>query len=145
MSYRYQWDVKCANVELKRLQDGFTDYDHFNFAAVLARNFMATQAIVHIETGSLHNSGQAEVTRSGKRRWEGEIRYGGISGGVNNPVRYAASELFGRSLRYGGDHNYLRPTQHIDDEMVGPVASFISRGRRTPHPHRTLDEFEGQG
>lgn len=134
MSYGYGWDIRCADLELRRLQDGFTSYDHHNFAAVLMRNFLATQAAVHIETGSLRASANSDVERSTDTRWEGSISYGGASGGVKNPVRYAASELFGSSPRYGGDHDYLRPTQHIDEELMGPVSSFISRGRRTPHP-----------
>lgn len=28
----------------------------------------------------------------------------------------------------------------IEDDMQGPVTSFISRGRRTPHPHRPLGD-----
>lgn len=129
-----EWDIRCADLELRRLQDGFTAYDHANFAAVLLRNYLQTQAIVHIETGSLRASGDVDIDHSTGERWEGHLAYGGASGGIKNPVRYAASELFGRSPRYGGDHDYLRPTEHIDDELIGPVTSFISRGRRTPHP-----------
>lgn len=129
-----EWDIRCADLELRRLQEGFTGYDHANFASVLLRNYLQTQAIVHIETGSLRASGEVDIDHSTNERWEGHLAYGGVSTGIKNPVRYAASELFGRSARYGGDHNYLRPTEHIDDELIGPVTSFISRGRRTPHP-----------
>lgn len=130
----YEWDTSCADLELHRLGNGFTEYDHFNFAAVFARNYMATQAVVHVITGSLRGSGKAEVSASTSHRWEAEMSYGGLSGGVKNPVRYAVSELYGQSPSYGGNHNFLEPTEFIDDEMIGPVASFISRGRNTPHP-----------
>jgi hypothetical protein len=139
----YEWDTSCADLELRRLENGFTEYDFTNFAAILLRNHLQVQATVHIETGSLRASGTAEVDHSGHDRWEGHISYGGTSAGVKNPVRYAASELFGRSPRYGGDHDYLRPAEHIDEEMVGPVSSFISRGRRTPHPHKPVDGYGG--
>ena len=137
----YEWDIRCADLELARLQRGFTGYDHINFAAVLMRNYLATEAAVHIETGSLRASGKSTVEHSSDTRWEGEISYGGASGGVKNPVRYAASELFGRSVRYGGNHDYLAPAHYIDEEMVGPVSSFITRGRNTPHPHRPIVDY----
>lgn len=132
----YHWDTTCADLELRRLHDGFTMYDHHNFGAVLFKNFAQTQIDVHVITDSLRQSGRADVTRSGRRRWVGEIIYGGFSSGVKNPVAYAAAELFSNSPRYGGQHDFMRSTRFIDDEMIGPVSSFISRGRRTPHPER---------
>jgi hypothetical protein len=129
-----EWDIRCADLELRRLQDGFTETDHLDFARVLLTNAARSEAVVHVLTGSLKASLDVEVTKSGKRRWQGEIRYGGESAGVNDPVRYAVSELFGRSPAYGGDHDYLAPTEFIDAEMVGPVSFFITRGRGTPHP-----------
>lgn len=132
----YEWDTSCADLELRRLQDGFTGYDHANFSRVIIAAFTRTVKDVHIETGSLLASGRVEATDSTGDRWEGEISYGGRSAGVKNPVRYAASELFGTSPRHGGppSHDYLRNVEHIDDDMIGPLTSFFSRGRRTPHP-----------
>ncbi len=146
----YRWDTRCADLELNRLRDGFTTYDHVNFTRVLLENFARTQVYVHFQTGSLRGSGKVDVGRSTSRRWEGEISYGGASSGIKNPVRYAVAERFASHRRayiqqesldtYGaraaGDHNFMRPTAHIDDELIGPVSSFISRGRRTPHPER---------
>lgn len=132
---RYEWDTNCADLELRRLQNGFTAEDHTNFAATLLRNYARTQERVHIETGSLRSSGTSEVTRSTSRQWRGEISYGGMSRGVKNPVRYAVSELFGRSPRYGGPpaHDYMLPTRFIDVEMVTEVDHFFGRGHTTPH------------
>ena len=31
----YRWDASCADLELGRLEAGFTGYDHANFARVL--------------------------------------------------------------------------------------------------------------
>lgn len=134
----YHWDTSCADLELARLQEGLTGYDHANFSRVLLMAFARTAKDVHIETGSLLSSGRVDVLDSTGDRWSGEISYGGQSAGVNNPVRYAASEFFGRSPKYGGppSHNFFRNTDHIDDDMIGPATSFISRGSRTPHPER---------
>lgn len=136
MSEEYEWDIRCADVELERLQDGFTTYDHLNFARVLLMGYTRAVADVHVETGSLRGSMRPDVTTSTDERWVGDISAGGASSGIKNPVRYAASEFFGNSPRYGGPpaHNYYRNLEHIDDDMIGPVSSFISRGRRTPHP-----------
>lgn len=130
----YEWDTRCADLELARLQHGFTGYDHQNFARVFISNFARVVADIHIETGSLLASSRADMIASTDQRWEAEIKVGGSSAGVKNPVRYAVSELFGTSPKNGGVHDYLRRTRHIDDDLIGPVSSFISRGRRTPHP-----------
>lgn len=132
----YIWDTSCADVELARLEHGFTGYDHANFSRILLIAFARTVQDVHIETGSLLSSGRVDPIDSTGERWSGEISYGGTSAGVNNPVRYAVSEFFGRSPKHGGwpNHNYFRHTDNIDDDMVNVVGSFISRGRRTPHP-----------
>lgn len=156
----YEWDTRCADLELRRLQHGFTEYDHTNFAAVLMTAYARVSADVHVDTGRLRESGSAEVTRSAAHRWSGEISFGGAG------VRWAASEFFGTAPAHGGypSHSYFRrvgwqPTPRmggdeggvpwsqqpignvssgqgvpIEDDMMGPVTSFISRGRRTPHP-----------
>lgn len=132
----YTWDTRCADLELDRLQAGFTGYDHANFSRIFLIAFQRSVKDIHIESGSLLSSGKAEPLVSDHVQWSAQISYGGTSAGVNNPVRYAASELFGTSPKYGGPpaHNYFRNTRYVDDDMIGPVSSFISRGRRTPHP-----------
>lgn len=130
----YRWDTSCADLELSRLEAGFTGYDHANFARPFLQAFAHTVQDVHIETGSLLASSKAEPLVSDSRRWEAQISFGGESAGVKNPVRYAVSERFGKSPRRPGAHNYMRSTDHIDEVFIGPVSSFISRGRNTPHP-----------
>jgi len=136
MTEKYEWDIRCADMELRRLEEGFTGYDFTNFARILLQGFQRVVSDIHIETGSLLSSSRVEVLDSTPGRWEGEIKVGGDSAGVNNPVRYAASELFGTSPKHGGppSHDYLRHLDHIDEDLLGPATSFISRGRRTPHP-----------
>jgi hypothetical protein len=142
----FEWDVRCADVELFRLQEGFTTYDFQNFSRILLDGFSRVVRDIHRETGSLASSAKVDVTTSTSERYEGHISVGGASGGVKNPVRYAASEFFGNSPKYGGPpaHSYFKSlgwTMYgsignggIGEELVGPTASFISRGRRTPHP-----------
>lgn len=132
----YEWNTECADLELARLEHGWTAQDHMAFARALLTNFTRTVANIHIETGSLLSSSRVDLQESSGDRWEAEMRYGGTSAGVKNPVRYAVSELFGRSPKHGGppSHDYLRTTRHIDDDFIGPVTTFFSRGRRTPHP-----------
>lgn len=158
---KYEWDTRCADLELSRLQGGFTTEDHQNFAAILLMAFEAVQGAVHVETGRLKASGRASVEESGSERWSGEIGFGG------GTVKWAASEHFGYSEKHGGypNHVYFRragwqpferaavsgeervpwtlgpisntPTATgvpIEDDFLGPVTSFFSRGRRTPHP-----------
>lgn len=160
----YEWDTRCADMELERLQDGFTSYDHVNFARVLLLGYARVQNDVHVQTGRLRASTHAHVEESSPHRWEGDITVGGAG------IRYAASEFFGYSPRHGGypSHSYFRrvgwqPTSRagvpgedvpwsqtpignvtssvgvpIEDDMMGPVNSFFSRGRRTPHPEGPL-------
>jgi hypothetical protein len=146
----YDWDVRCADLELRRLQGGFTQEDWLHFAgiATLAHNTVVND--IHVETGSLRESTKLEFLESTHERWSAQISVGGASFGVKNPVRYAASEFFGYSTKYGGPptHSYMKrigwtPTEFggnysqgvpVEDDMIGPVTSFFSRGRRTPHP-----------
>ncbi len=126
-------DTTCADWEFDRLQQGFTEADHRNFASVLMRNFVRTQRDAHVITGSLRGSGEVDVDVTRENRWEGHISYGGSSPGVNNPVKYAVYEIFrGHNPAY--DHNLFRRTENIDEELVGPVTTYLTRGRKVPHP-----------
>ncbi len=156
---KYQWDITCANRELKRIQRGFTEEDHASFAAVLLAGYIRVQSAAHVETGRLRASGSSDVTRSTARAWHGHMSFGGQG------VPYAASEFFGYSPRHGGypSHAYYRGvgwqptprgftsngdvpwsqlpvrdapgTSGIQDEMIEPVGAFITRGKLTPHTH----------
>lgn len=155
----FEWDTRCADLELARLEAGFTGYDHTNFARVLLDGALRVRGDIHVVSGRLRSSTSASVDTSSSSRWEGEINVGGPG------IPYAASEFFGYAAKYGGwpSHQYMKyvgwlptprgafdhlgrvawsqnpvgsiPTSRgIDDDMIGPVSSFISRGRRTPHP-----------
>jgi hypothetical protein len=151
MAEEYEWDVRCADLELRRLQAGFTTDDLLHFAGVVARAHQSVVNDIHVETGSLRESAKFEIMRAGAREFDAEISVGGESGGVKNPVRYAASEFFGTSARHGGppSHSFFKrvgwsPGEFgdfsqgvpIEDDLIGPVTSYFSRGRNTPHPER---------
>lgn len=133
----YQWDERCADLELSRLQRGFTGLDHTAFGTVLLGGFLDTQAAIHVETGTLRASGRADVGTTNSSHWEGEIGYGGAFR-VGNKVagNYAWSEYFGRSPRYGGppSHNWMLSTVGIEDPLTEAAEAFFDRGHFTPHP-----------
>lgn len=98
--------------ELDRL-DGLPDYKtKVAFSGVLREGYVGSQAIVHIETGSLKNSGKTKE-KSSRRRWEGTLTYGGPSAGVNNPVDYAIYEL-----ARGGDHDFIANTHLLHQQWI---------------------------
>lgn len=76
---------------------------------VLESGFAATQAAVHIQTGSLKSSGdKSSVFHQATKEWVGEISYGGPSLGPNNPVDYAIYEMR-RDPDERGDHDFMQP------------------------------------
>lgn len=95
--------------------------------AALAVGFDVTQANVHVQTGSLKSSGTQDhdVDRALKH-WEGEIQYGGPSGGVNNPVDYAIYEQ-----RRGGAHDFMAGLELLKPLFVTAMKTGLSpeRGR----------------
>ena len=87
---------------------------------VLEMGFAITQEDVHVQTGSLLSSGEkkSDVEHFDKK-WEGEIKYGGVSLGPNNPVDYAIYEKRRGTHWAGpssikGDHDFFArlPTLH---------------------------------
>lgn len=75
------------------------------------------QGAVHVLSGSLKSSGKS---RSGTNRathsWSGQIRYGGPSMGVNNPVDYAIYEK-----RRGGAHDFFLPLIALHEGYVQAI------------------------
>jgi len=69
--------------------------------AVLHAVFLDTQARTHVITGSLKASGTSESDYDGDG-WKGNITYGGVSTGPNNPVDYAIYEM-----ARGGEHDFF--------------------------------------
>ena len=94
-----------------------------NLDAVLELGFAQTQAVVHVETGSLKSSGNSS-SKSDRltKRWEGEIQYGGPSTSINNPVDYAIYEK-----RRDGAHDFFAPLHLLHPLYV----SAILRGLET--------------
>lgn len=81
----------------------------------LTISFEMTQGAVHIITGSLKSSGKKSSHIDGDT-WEGEIVYGGVSLGVNNPVTYAIYEK-----ARDGAHDFFTPlkgTKHLFTKAI---------------------------
>lgn len=89
---------------------------------VTASGFAATQAAVHVITGSLKMSGRTETDFDGKQ-WRATYLYGGPSPGVNNPVDYAIYEL-----ARGGDHYWFRVLDAFEGQYLNAVESHFSGG-----------------
>lgn len=157
----YHWDTRCADVEFDRLEMGFTGYDFTNFSRVLLMGFARVAADVHVETGRLRASGRADVRESTAETWAGEISFGGgrvrwaaseffgyspKHGGYPSHQyfrnvgwqpfpRYAVSGQQDVPWNVGPISNTETSTGvPIEQDMLGPASSFISRGRNTPHP-----------
>lgn len=83
--------------------------------SVLATGFKATQGAVHVITGSLKSSGK-KSSILWDDTWYGEISYGGISLGVNNPVTYAIYEK-----ARDEDHDFLWPLRNLDSSYIAAI------------------------
>lgn len=71
---------------------------------VLVQQFAATDAQVHVDTGSLRASGEVDSDYAAGR-WQGQVSYGGPSPGFeNDPVDYAGYER-----ARGGLHDFMAP------------------------------------
>jgi hypothetical protein len=112
--------------ELDRLERMPTEDMEARLNAVLTSAFFATQADVHVETGSLRGSGNAyfEDEHSGgveQGQWVGVIQYGGPSPGfINDPVRYAAYEQ-----ARGGAHDFMVPFFAFEDAFKEAMRSGL--------------------
>lgn len=91
--------------------------------AVLDAAFEATQAAVHVISGSLRASGKtASDHRDGQ--WEGSITYGGISPGFpNNPVVYAWYEA-----RRDGQHDFMLSWLDFNEAFAHAVGQAMTDG-----------------
>ncbi len=105
--------------EIDRLADGPTLSDLLKFESVLANQFRATQAAVHVITQSLKLSGKMSSS-SNNNKWMGDIVYGGPSEGINNPVDYAEYER-----ERDGSHDFLAPAEALSDEYIQAMNSFL--------------------
>ena len=112
-------NFKAVHKEIFRL-DGAPDRAALTLDTIFHTGFAATQAKVHVITGSLKSSGRAETEFTGEK-WQGEISYGGISEGVNNPVNYAIYEK-----RRDEGHDFFIPLKALDSLYVKAILKALS-------------------
>lgn len=119
---------KLVEAELERLSDGPGIRDLIHFEGILAQQFTATQAKVHIDTTSLKNSGRQRSTMNRKTKvWEGEISYGGPSRPIP-VVKYAGYELV-----RGGNHDFLKPTmqKQYQNQYLRAIIAYFDGKRKS--------------
>lgn len=117
------------NHELNKLERA-PEKAKFYLDSVLTAGFKATQAAVHVETGSLKSSGKKSSSMVADE-WRGEIEYGGVSTGINNPVTYAIYEKARGATWAGpssvkGDHNFLAPLDALDSLYIKAILKAMS-------------------
>jgi hypothetical protein len=115
-------DASDALHELRRLEDGPDVEDLLRLDGVLIELYAQTQAVVHVQTGSLRASAWVDSRYADNERFEGEISYGGPTppGLAHNPVRYAEYER-----DRGGAHDFLAPTYTGDPAWTNAVLAFL--------------------
>lgn len=117
-------DYSELDSELDRLENlGSSEKMKFYLDEVLEIGFKKTQANVHIDTSSLKSSGKkkSKYTKTTKT-WTGEIRYGGPSLGINNPVTYAIYEK-----ARGGDHDFFNGLSALHPLFVKAILKGLSK------------------
>ena len=108
--------------ELDRLSMEPSVFAGLKLDMVLQTGFAMTQAAVHIGTHSLKSSGKSKSEIDGKKKtWTGEIKYGGPSTGVNNPVDYAIYEK-----RRGGAHDFFAGLPGLHAAYVAAIKEILS-------------------
>lgn len=123
-------DWRSIEKELKRLEKAPLRARAFLDAA-LDTGFAATQSAVHVITGSLKSSGKKTSDMHGDT-WRGQISYGGVSIGVNNPVTYAIYEKArgaggaGGESNAKGDHDFMAPLASLDSLYVKAILKVLS-------------------
>lgn len=122
---RIEVHSKLVEAELERLEDGPGIRDLIRFEAVLAAQYTATQAAVHIDTTSLKNSGKQSSSHNRTTDvWEGKITYGGPSRPIN-PVDYAQYEQ-----ARGGSHDFMRPAVKLSPRYLTEILNFFDKRRK---------------
>lgn len=117
---RIEIHSRLVEKELERLEDGPGIRDLLRFEAILASQFSATQARVHIDTTSLKNSGRQKSTmHRATSVWEGTITYGGRSRPIPE-VKYAPYEQ-----ARGGSHDFMQPAVKLDKRYLRAILDFF--------------------
>ncbi len=121
MSVRLHVDDSTQDAEFSRLLNMGPPID--DLERLLAVQFAAAQAAVHVDTGSLRGSQEIDSDYLAGR-WHGQISFGGPSPGfVNNPVDYAVYEA-----ARGGAHDFTFPITRRSD-LYGAAVRRHLRGR----------------
>jgi hypothetical protein len=118
-----EMDISDIEKELDRLLDGPAVEDLIEFESILVSQFQMSQQKVHIQTGSLKNSGRLSSSLT-KNKWEGSIIYGGLSAGFpHNPVKYAHYEQ-----ERDGSHDFMEGVYSLDIRYGEALESWL-KGR----------------
>lgn len=90
--------------------------------AVLAMGHAAVVVDTHVDTGSLKSSMTKDSSSdASSQTWEGTIKAGGPSAGVNNPVDYAIYEQ-----RRGGAHDFFASLPTLHPAYIAAVLKGMS-------------------
>jgi hypothetical protein len=121
MSVRFDVDDRAQRAEFDRLLDmGKVTTE---LERILAIQFAASNAAVHVETGSLRGSEDIDSDYTGGR-WIGQISFGGASPGFpHDPVVYAVYEA-----ARGGAHDFTIPIT-TRDQMYARAMRAHLQGR----------------
>lgn len=122
MSIRMHVDDTEATREMDHLLNLAGPIEHLE--RILAEQFQAGQAAVHVITGSLRASEEIDSDyRAG--RWAGQVSFGGPSPGFpNDPVVYAVYEA-----ARGGAHDFRIPVQEHGTAYRGVVRDHLGGPR----------------
>lgn len=102
ISIESDWDDVLNELDRLDALPGPDLGEHLNF--VLLDLLATAKAETHVITGSLKNSGRAEIDTDNDKTWQGRIIFGGPSPGFpHDPVNYAGYER-----ARGGEHDFLR-------------------------------------
>lgn len=116
-------DFSDVELEFKRLEQMPDFKTQAALDAVLELGFKKTQVAVHVITGSLKSSGKKDSKVFEKSNtWEGTIRYGGPSAGVNNPVDYAIYEKARDET-----HDFMAGLPGLHPEYVEVIKKGLSK------------------
>lgn len=118
------WEVDMSEVnrEIARLRA--TPYKAIiALEHTLHETLIATQADVHVITGSLKGSGTSESNYHDDV-WTGHIEYGGRAPGfINNPVDYAFYEW-----RRGGTHDFFAAAEGFHGAFIDAIETHFDPG-----------------
>ncbi len=121
MSARFAVDDTALRAEFDRLLD--MGAATAALEKILALQWAAGNAAVHVDTGSLRGSQEIDSDYAGGR-WAGTVSFGGASPGfVNDPVVYAIYEK-----ARGGHHDFRRPILAMSGQYRIAVRAHLERG-----------------